>query len=626
MKFFLPKIFGYLFILLCLVYSSRITLAAKLADGLWQQSGSPGTTTVTFTTNSTTIPATSKVVLTFPDTAVISSSGTSISINGQSTPLRINRASGNQIVLVLSDNVSPNTQLNISMANALSSYDDSQYATESVGINILDNSENTQLEYGLAVIPNYSTTVISQVPTDIDSDGLPNWWELLYGLDPDDPNDNILDFDNDNLTNLQEYVYGTNPLNRDTDGGGVWDDREIYLKKNPLDGSDDFSEIRNRSEIKAPSDPRSDSDGDGISNIDEKRYGTNVNSIDTDNDGLNDYEELFTFGTNPKTTDSDGDSLNDYDELKVYQTNPLSRDSDVDGLLDYDEIFIYKTNPTYWDTDNGGMSDRDEIINESNPLFKNDDFQFAWTIYHGNEPSDLFKIFNQNKITTYQGTDLTLEAIKPEGINKISITFNDKSYTTQKDFIKLKVNVPDDPGFYPIKLDLHSESGKIISITRFVELKRKGVITKEIESIFKPLYDRFNFFDKSVLDSALIEIYKHNNTLNKLELYDSVTYTQANPQYTSLNGTFLTILEPGDYLIKISKKGLGNKELLFSTNKYTFYSPDITFRYNYDYVIWSIIFIIIYTIVWYIQTLIEKIGILISFSIRNLTKSKKAHR
>ncbi len=41
-----------------------------------------------------------------------------------------------------------------------------------------------------------------------------------------------------------------------------------------------------------------------------------LSSKDTDNDGLNDYEELHVFGTSPYLTDTDGDDLDDAVEIQ----------------------------------------------------------------------------------------------------------------------------------------------------------------------------------------------------------------------------------------------------------------------------------------------------------------------
>jgi hypothetical protein len=43
---------------------------------------------------------------------------------------------------------------------------------------------------------------------------------------------------------------------------------------------------------------------------------TNLNSPDTDKDGINDYDEMLGnyISTNPKNPDTDGDGINDLDE------------------------------------------------------------------------------------------------------------------------------------------------------------------------------------------------------------------------------------------------------------------------------------------------------------------------
>ncbi|MEO6740998.1 MAG: S8 family serine peptidase, partial [Chthoniobacteraceae bacterium] len=47
---------------------------------------------------------------------------------------------------------------------------------------------------------------------DSDGDGIPDYWETRYGLNPADPADAALDTDGDGLTNLQEFLGGSNPL------------------------------------------------------------------------------------------------------------------------------------------------------------------------------------------------------------------------------------------------------------------------------------------------------------------------------------------------------------------------------------------------------------------------------
>lgn len=49
--------------------------------------------------------------------------------------------------------------------------------------------------------------------------------------------------------------------------------------------------------------------------------------------------------TDPNLLDSDGDGLSNYDEINIYGTSPYLEDSDSDGISDYDEI-AQGTDPT----------------------------------------------------------------------------------------------------------------------------------------------------------------------------------------------------------------------------------------------------------------------------------------
>ncbi|MBN1494320.1 S-layer homology domain-containing protein [Candidatus Peregrinibacteria bacterium] len=69
---------------------------------------------------------------------------------------------------------------------------------------------------------------------DDDNDGMPNVWELTYGLNPFDSSDALLDYDNEGLINLDEYKYGTDPFNPDTDFGGATDREEVDRGTNPV--------------------------------------------------------------------------------------------------------------------------------------------------------------------------------------------------------------------------------------------------------------------------------------------------------------------------------------------------------------------------------------------------------
>ncbi len=75
-------------------------------------------------------------------------------------------------------------------------------------------------------------TLHGPICVDWDGDGLPDDWEIRYGLNPW-ANDANLDSDGDGLTNLQEYELGTDPFNPDTDGDGILDGDESRKVRTP---------------------------------------------------------------------------------------------------------------------------------------------------------------------------------------------------------------------------------------------------------------------------------------------------------------------------------------------------------------------------------------------------------
>ncbi len=254
-------------------------------------------------------------------------------------------------------------------------------------------------------------TFIGSDPNDADSDddGLLDGEEPNPGHDTDgDGLINVLDVDSDNDGLFDGTEAGktcddpdtdgtlghcrpdgdagattTNPLNADTDGGGVSDGSEDFNLNGVVDagetnptlgnGADDVNVV--------------DTDGDGLSDGTETFIGSNPNDADSDDDGLLDGDE-----PNP-SDDHDGDGL----------VNIIDRDSDGDGLFDGTEAgndcsnsatntavgnCIADADPSTTtgildpDTDDGGVSDGDEDTNkngavdgiETDPLDPGDDF------------------------------------------------------------------------------------------------------------------------------------------------------------------------------------------------------------------------------------------------------------
>lgn len=111
-----------------------------------------------------------------------------------------------------------------------------------------------------------------------------------------------------------------------------------------------------------------DSDGDGLTDFLEFRFGSDMSVADSDDDGLDDGGEYF-YKTNPFDADSDDDGFTDGDEVRD-GFNPLGTgvlDSDGDGLDDPQEFF-YSTDRYSADTDGDGYSDKTEIDHGFDPL------------------------------------------------------------------------------------------------------------------------------------------------------------------------------------------------------------------------------------------------------------------
>ncbi len=117
---------------------------------------------------------------------------------------------------------------------------------------------------------------------DNDSDDMPDYWEISYGLNPGSSADASGDPDGDGLVSLQEFLARTKPNYYDTDGDQFSDGFELgRLGYDPL--------IFNSS---------ADGDVDGLSDIDELTYGTSSAASDSDSDGFSDAFEIEN-GSNP---------------------------------------------------------------------------------------------------------------------------------------------------------------------------------------------------------------------------------------------------------------------------------------------------------------------------------------
>ena len=155
---------------------------------------------------------------------------------------------------------------------------------------------------------------------DSDGDGLPDWWEIAHGLDPNDPtgvNGAYGDFDGDGLNNYSEYRAGTSPNSADSDSDGYSD----YFSRK--DGQSlTYGELYD--------------DADGMPNDWEVEYGLDPNRYDAtedlDSDGWTNLEEFYA-GTMP----NDARSYPTPKMRVTYLYNGINKSSASLQLLTYAE-------------------------------------------------------------------------------------------------------------------------------------------------------------------------------------------------------------------------------------------------------------------------------------------------
>ena len=243
---------------------------------------------------------------------------------------------------------------------------------------------------------------------DTDGDGMPDGWEIEYGLDPSDPQDAGYDYNDDGLTNLEEYEKDEDPLERDVDG----DDIDNLAERMGYLGfvTDPFEE---------------DTDDDGLTDLEEiVMYVDRFNEsqlrwvykpIGVDNEKKQKIKEMqdeeqhwvyisrhdfsnlsLTWILDPTNPDSDGDGLEDGEEVDEYEFDPniddRTVDLDADGLDNVREVVGFNvtedltitTDPRDWDSDNDGLSDGEEVYGKygsiTNPTDADTDGDGVWDI------------------------------------------------------------------------------------------------------------------------------------------------------------------------------------------------------------------------------------------------------
>lgn len=145
--------------------------------------------------------------------------------------------------------------------------------------------------------------ICTDLPTDTDTDGMPDSWEILYGLNPNNAADAALDGDRDTLRNLLEFRYRTNPNDADSDDDDLSDAAEINVhltRPNSADTDEDQMpdgwEVRYSLNALDGRDAVLDRDGDGTSNLNEYKLGSNPMDPNSRPTPVSAYFESFESG------------------------------------------------------------------------------------------------------------------------------------------------------------------------------------------------------------------------------------------------------------------------------------------------------------------------------------------
>ncbi len=206
----------------------------------------------------------------------------------------------------------------------------------------------------------------SDASGDADSDGLNNLEEFQIGTNPQSG-----DTDNDGWSDYEEINnYQTDPANSDTDSDGYIDPEDPYPNSQYHSGSSENYRVMSGT-VNEGGDSResesykvADKLGDSVSRktfIDTDDDGIpDKDDADDDNDGIPDEWEI-DHGMNPldyrdALEDFDTDGLTNFQEYQ-YGTDLNSQDTDSDGVDDYTEIFEYNSDPLDQDTDDDGLID-----------------------------------------------------------------------------------------------------------------------------------------------------------------------------------------------------------------------------------------------------------------------------
>jgi hypothetical protein len=188
-------------------------------------------------------------------------------------------------------------------------------------------------------ISGYSIITVSVNKTaDTDSDGMLDWWEIDYHLNPFNGSDANFDLDLDGLTNIQEFLNYSKPNNNDTDGDNLGDGFEVIFSKTNT----------------SLWDTNGNGVGDGLEFIQSKGYLGWIESLPDDWIGMTITWDNYTILVKTNSSVLEGEFDKEEQKLKIKVSGPegtqgvteievpksLCEPEDIEILLD-DELINY---------------------------------------------------------------------------------------------------------------------------------------------------------------------------------------------------------------------------------------------------------------------------------------------
>ncbi|UCH88375.1 MAG: VCBS repeat-containing protein [Thermoplasmata archaeon] len=400
------------------------------------------------------------------------------------------------------------------------------YSYEYIGKFEFDN-----INYNYVAPSNAPFTSYSLAPYDFNGDGYPD----IFYADLWFPDRGIYWMKNDQKGKLKDPIkiisttdsaYGVatpTDLPKDFDNDNFpdyWEDHVGLSKTNPYE--DDW-----------------DLDGDGLTNRQEFENGSNPSIVDTDGDGLSDYDEVIKYGTDPWNPDSDFDMLSDYDEVIKYQSKPDVMNSDGSGLVDGMEALLdsdpVKGYDDYLRIDNATRNDTDKF---DQPDVVTDSKNNTHIAFVGQPVGVYYEIFymmvdkfGKVLIDTSQITASdSRNSLRPQ----IAVDSEDKIHITWMDFRNLSSSRAE---IYHIKLDPYK-----------LHVEFSGIVIK-------------TFNGSSALLSWFVEIKEHTVTINihtSDAIYNVHRMTMDSRDYINIlfiNRQTINGYGPGMYFVQMSKNG-----------------------------------------------------------------------